>query len=105
MKRPMEEILASQSVMLEREGKTSADSTLLAKTFQEQLSQLEEWLCVQPHLAVLPVNYHDLLENTATTADKIDNFLGSGLDVEAMARAIDPALYRQRGPDSRAKID
>ena len=105
MKRPMEEILASQRVMLEREGKTSADSTLLAKTFQDQLWQVEEWLRVQPHLAVLPVNYHDLLENTATTADKIDNFLGSGLDVEAMARAIDPALYRQRGPDSRAKID
>ena len=97
MKRPMEEILASQRVMLEGEGKTSGDSNLLARTFQDQLSQLEEWLRAQPNFVLLLVNYHDLLENTAATADKIDNFLGGGLDVDAMTRVVDPALYRQRG--------
>jgi len=100
MKRPMEEILASQHVMLEREGKTSADQTLLAKAYQSQLLQLEQWLRTQPNFAMLSVNYHDLIENPQATADKIDNFLGGELDVEAMARVIDPALYRQRGPSS-----
>lgn len=102
MKRPMEEILASQRVMLERQGKTSADETLLAKTFHEQLSQLEEWLRARQNFAVLAVHYHDLLESTAPTTEKIDNFLGGGLDIAAMTRAVDPALYRQR-PSAESK--
>ena len=96
MKRPMEEILASQKVMLERQGKTSADNAVLAKVYQSQLSQLEQWLGTQPHFAALPVKYHDLIENPRAAAEKIDIFLGGGLSVKAMANAVDPTLHRQR---------
>jgi hypothetical protein len=96
MKRPMEEILASQRVMLESEGKTSADDVLLAKTYQAQLSQLEEWLRAQPQFAEVSIHYHDLIENPRDSAEKIADFLGGGLNVAAMAAAVDPSLYRQR---------
>jgi hypothetical protein len=96
MKRPMEEILASQKVMLERQGKMSADNAVLAKVYQSQLSQLEQWLGTQPHFAALSVSYHDLVENPRAAAEKIDIFLDGGLSVEAMANAVDPMLHRQR---------
>lgn len=97
MRRPIEEILASQRVMLERGGKTSGDDATLAKVYQNQLSQLEQWLQAQPHFAVSSVDYHDLLEDPQTAAEKIDVFLGGGLNIEAMAGAVDPTLWRQRG--------
>lgn len=96
MKRPMEEVLASQRVMLERQGKTSADEATLAKVYQSQFSQLEQWLVARPHFTALSVSYHDLLENPQAAAEKIDIFLGGGLDVGDMAGAVDPTLYRQR---------
>jgi hypothetical protein len=96
MKRPIAEVLASQRVMLERQGKTSADEATLAKAYQSQFSQLEQWLVAQPHFTALSVSYHDLLENPRAAAGKIDIFLGGGLDVAAMAGAVDPTLHRQR---------
>lgn len=96
VKRPMEEVLASQRVMLEKQGKTSADAATLAKVYQNQLSQLEEWLSAQPHFTSLSANYHDLLENPRTAAEKIDIFLGGGLGIAAMIGAVDPTLHRQR---------
>lgn len=96
MKRPMEEILASQRAMLERQGKMSADNVALAKVYQGQLSQLEQWLGEQSHFTALSANYHDLLENPRAAAEKIDTFLGGDLDIEAMTGAVDPKLYRQR---------
>ena len=55
MKRPMEEILASQRAMLERQDKASADDATLAKIFR---SQLEQWLAAQPAFSFLAVDYH-----------------------------------------------
>lgn len=96
MKRPMPEILASQRVMLEREGKPSADQAVLEKMYQSQLTQLEELLKAQPCFTALTVQHHDLIENPRSIAEKVDNFLSGGLSVDAMAKVVDPALYRQR---------
>jgi hypothetical protein len=97
MKRPMSEILASQRAMLEREGKASADQAMLEKVFQSQLSQLEELLQSKPCFTVLNIDHHDLIENPRLSAEKIDTFLSGGLDLDAMVKAVDPSLYRQRG--------
>ncbi len=96
MKRPMEEILASQRAMLKRQGKPSADEAMLAKIYTSQFAQVEEWLGAQPTFLFLPVEYHDVLKEPREVAAKIDAFLGGGLDVGVMVQAVDPTLHHQR---------
>ena len=96
MKRPMKEIVASQRIMLEREGKSGVDEAALARVYEMQLLQFEEWLRVQPDFATVGVNYHDALEKPDAVARNVNDFLGGGFDVAAMARVVDRGLYRQR---------
>jgi hypothetical protein len=96
MKRSLEEILASQRAMLQRQGKKSADETALRRIFQQQLLETESYLAAHPQFSLLRVDYHDVLESPLTCAKKVQSFLDRDLDVEAMARAVDPALYRER---------
>ena len=101
MRRPLEEVLASQRAMLERAGKKSADDALLAKVFLSQLEQAEEWLAAAPGFSVLYVEHRGLFDAPQSTAERVNEFLGGHLNVSAMVGVIDPALYRQRtaGPD------
>jgi hypothetical protein len=96
MSRNMREILASQRVMLERQGKKSADETLLAQVYQAQLGELERWLHQREQFATLKIDYADLIRTPRVAAVKIDEFLSCDLNVDEMTKAIDPGLYRQR---------
>ena len=96
MRRPLEEVLASQRAMLERQGKPAADDALLAKVFRGQLEQVEQWLATAPGFSVLQVEHHALFESAQSTAERVSEFLGGQLDVAAMLGVIEPALYRQR---------
>ncbi len=96
MKRPMEEILASQRVMLERQGKTSADEAMLAKVYASQLAQIEEWLATQPTCRFLGIEHGRVLREPLGAAKEINGFLEQDMDLNAMAAVVDPALYRQR---------
>jgi hypothetical protein len=96
MKRPIKEVLASQRVMLERQGKTGADDVMLEKIYLSQLAQVEAWLKQQPVFSVLSIDYQHVLKDSLEAAKEINTFLQATLDVEAMATAVDPALYRQR---------
>jgi hypothetical protein len=96
MKRPLEQILASQRAMLEREGKKSAEEGMLRKVFQQQLADTEVLLSTHPQFSWLPIEYHDVVNHPRESAQKIQAFLDREMDLDAMARAVDPALYRQR---------
>ena len=96
MRRDMREILASQRVMLERQGKKSADEALLAQVYHAQLGELEQWLQQREHFAQLTIDYADLIRTPRIAAGKIDKFLSCNLNLDEMAKAIDPRLYRQR---------
>jgi Sulfotransferase domain len=96
MRRDMREILASQRVMLERQGKKSADETLLAQVYQAQLGELERWLRQREQFATLAVDYADLIRNPRIAAATIDKFLSGDLNIDEMTKAVDPTLYRQR---------
>ena len=95
MRRPLEEVLASQRAMLERQGKKAADEALLAKVFRGQLEQVEQWLATAPEFSVLYVEHRALFESAQPTA-RVNEFLGGQLDVAAMLSVIEPTLYRQR---------
>ncbi len=104
MRRPIEEVLASQRAMLERRGKVAADDAMLAKVYRSQLEQAEQWLASQPAFSVLPVDYHVILRTPELAINEMNDFLGGGLDVGAMIRAVDPQLYRQRQAIAADKV-
>jgi hypothetical protein len=98
MQRNMEEIIASQNAMLERRGQRGGglSDENMAKAFEGQLAEFEEWIASQPCFSVLYVKYKDALEDPLAQSERISSFLGGGLDTAAMAEVVDPSLYRKR---------
>ena len=102
MQRDLEEMLISQEKMLERLGRPIAPRELVRKNFVGHLERLHEMLGRQPHIAVLRVEYRDLVERPAEMAEIVDEFLGRRCDVGRMAASVDPSLYRNRNLASRS---
>jgi hypothetical protein len=100
MKRRMAEVLASQRVMLQRQGKSGAalSEAQLSQIFHGQMESVETWLKEQAHFAVLPIDYNALIANPRPQAAAIAEFLGGALDLEKMIGAVNSGLYRQRIP-------
>ena len=98
MERHLDEVLASQKRMLERDGKPTdtKDDEKLRELFEKHLAQSKQWLRQQSHVDVLYVSYNKALENPAKEAASVNRFLRGNLDEQAMAGVIDPTLYRQR---------
>ena len=98
MQRPLLEVLKSQDEMLVRRGKYngSADLSVIGKAFERHLAQLETWLTGRPDIAVLKLQYHDVLRGPRATAETIASFLNTSMDIEAMASQVDANLYRNR---------
>ncbi len=103
MERDLDEVLASQAKMLARLGRAAAPRERIKPAFETHLEQLDGWLAKQSHIGVLRVSYNELLEEPIAHAQRISDFLERIMDVEAMAAAVDPALYRNRRVDSPAK--
>jgi hypothetical protein len=98
MRRPLQEVLASQAVMLEQRGEQGgeADDQTLGTVFAQHLDRIEHWLATQKHMTVLYVNYHETIAAPEATAARVAQFLGLPLAIDAMARVVDPRLHRQR---------
>jgi hypothetical protein len=98
MQRVLREVLASQKKMLKRSGKegSALGDEQMAKLFQAELDRCSQWLQTQPNFTVLYVNHRDMVKSPADECRRISDFLGGGLNVEAMAAAVDPSLYRNR---------
>ena len=98
MRRPVEEVVASQRAMLARQGKAAAASpdAQLGKLFVDQLERVERLLANRPEFQVCTVHYPALVADPAAEAARVNTFLGGSLDEAAMARAVDPALYREK---------
>ena len=98
MRRPIAEIVASQRAMLARQGKASAaiPDAQLAQLFTDQLARVERWLAGRAEFQVCQVSYPELVANPADAVARVNAFLGGGLDEAAMARAVDPTLYREK---------
>lgn len=102
MERDLDEVLASQEKMLARLGRPAAPRERMKAAFETHLEQLDGWLAKQPHVSVLRVSYNELLAEPIAHAKRISDFLERVIDIDAMAAAVDPALYRNRRVDSAA---
>ncbi|HKF41030.1 MAG TPA: sulfotransferase domain-containing protein, partial [Candidatus Acidoferrum sp.] len=98
MQRPLPEVMASQDEMLRRRGTYDAavDNSAVVNAFRDHLYKIHSWLSSQPHIAVLRLPYHDVLNQPRESSEKIKDFLGVELHLEAMTRQVDQDLYRQR---------
>ncbi|MBL6983554.1 MAG: sulfotransferase domain-containing protein [Anaerolineales bacterium] len=97
MRRKIEEVLASQTKMLERRGEEKKiDDDTMAVLFQKHIKQVEDWMDKQSNLRYLEVDYNAMLEDPLPQVEQIKRFLGGELDEAAMTAVVDPELYRQR---------
>jgi hypothetical protein len=98
MRRPMEEVLASQRKMLINRGedpdKISDDQ--MAEIFEKNLQQTERWINSQTHATRIDINYKQLIASPRPLIAEINRFLGGDLDEDRMLGVIDPSLYRHR---------
>jgi hypothetical protein len=99
MERDLDEILASQSRMLERNGKQDDHPITQAEirqSYQEHLNKIKNYLSVRDWFQPLYVSYNNILQQPEDEFRKIADFLDIGLDPEKMVQKVDPNLYRQK---------
>jgi predicted AlkP superfamily phosphohydrolase/phosphomutase/tetratricopeptide (TPR) repeat protein len=101
MERNLSEIIASQRVMLERQGRRGADldEQKLAETYQAQLAQLRKRIVARPELRLLSVNYNDLLADAGNIVTRLAGFLAEPFDCQQAVNAVRPDLRRQKQGD------
>ena len=106
MCRPLEEVIASQNRMLERLGKEvpQTPTAAVVAAFDAHLRKVKLWLSQQPNMAVLYVQYLDMLRAPAEQAAKICAFLGRELDLAAMAGQVEQSLHREKSTSPRAPV-
>ena len=98
MQRDLAEVLASQKKMLKRSGKDGSPigDDRMAELFEAELDKCDKWLKGQPDFSVLYISYREMIQHPSDVCRRVNDFLGGGLDVEAMAATVDPSLYRNR---------
>ena len=97
MQRPIEEIVRSQSRMLERLGKASSDLSdeQMGRVMRADVRTALRLLEMHRH-PVLGLDYADVVADPTAAASAIGRFLESELDETAMARVVDPTLHREK---------
>jgi len=98
MRRNIDEVLASQKIMLQRSGKQGAaiSDERLKELFVGELEKFEHWIATRKNFSILSVDYSDMVASPATQCKRINEFLGGILDCDRAAAAVDPSLYRNR---------
>jgi hypothetical protein len=98
--RNLDEVLASQAKMLALRGESDGvDSGRMRETFYGNLAQARRLLAKHPRFEVLYLRHEKVLGDPTTAAGQIERFVGGGLDIPAMAAAVDPTLHRTRVGD------
>ncbi len=95
MERDIEEILQSQSTMLARDGRTSADREVLRRAYERQVAGAKAWAARQKRTEFMAIAYQDVLADAAAATARVNSFLGGSLNESAMAEAVDPSLHRE----------
>ena len=98
--RDLEEVLDSQEKMLERRKQAlpvdPERRRMLRGEYARTLAGVKAMLARRPSTAVLIVEHREAMSDAAGVAERVNCFLGGGLDVGSMAAAIDPTLHRNK---------
>jgi hypothetical protein len=98
MQRDLDEVIASQNAMLLRRGETDrmSDGAATREAYTAHLEQVGRFLARRSCFTTIAVGYRTVIEQPGAEASRIARFLGQPLDVDRMAAAVDPRLYRSR---------
>ncbi len=98
VRRDLEEVVASQRAMLTRLGKEpdADEDRRMTELFRRHVEHVVGELRARPEVELLVVEHGDAIQTPREVARCIRDFLAVDLDVEAMAGAVEPTLYRQR---------
>lgn len=96
MRRKIKELLSSMEKMgLVREN-LELNERQQELAFKGEYVHYEIWLEQQAHMQAIYLNYNQVLAAPVEKLTKVKAFLAMPLEVEKMAAAVDPALYRNR---------
>ena len=101
IERDLEEVLDSQERMLARRNPPLTVSSperrrMLKGEYRRTLGRVKEMLSRRPGTQLLVVEHGDVISDPVKAAERVNLFLGGGLDVFKMAAAVDCTLYRTR---------
>jgi len=97
MNRHLDEVLASQQKMLEhREEASATQDERMKELFGDDLWRARYALKKRPWFDSIELHYSEVVADPEAQARRLNGFLGGTLDVEKMAQAVDPDLYRNR---------
>lgn len=97
MRRDLDEVLASQNKMLKHRGETDVtDDAVMAEAYRSHLASVKIMARKRPNWELLEVRYDEAVANPRAAAAKVNEFLGGGFNVDAMAAAVEKELYRNR---------
>ena len=98
MRRKMEEILASQEKMLTRRAEDKkVEDDEMADLYRKHLRETFDWIENQPNFEYLDISFNELVQDPLPAVREVVSFLDwLDLDADAMARVVDPELYRNR---------
>lgn len=97
MYRDVDEVIQSQTRMLERNGQSGANlSPERLKAVLNYQLEMAARLLNDKGVATIRIPYRRTLEQGAEMADAVKKFVGLDLDTDKMVAAIDPDLYRNR---------
>lgn len=102
--RDIDQVLASQRAMLERLNPTGAklDTDRLAVLYNNEVAAALTNARARPDTHLLELTHAQVLANPTSAANQLSEFFAAlhnwdrHLDPATMAKAVDPALHRQR---------
>jgi hypothetical protein len=98
MQRDLGEVIASQNKMLRRRNEPvdEGDGERMTRAYRAHLVKVKLLLAERRNFEVLEVDYREAVADPRASARRVARFLGRDLDVERMAAAVEPSLYRNR---------
>ena len=84
--------------MLQRLGRNAVavPEDQMEELFRRQLAEFDRWIAGRRNFSILDVEYKKMISEPRPQCEQINGFLDGRLDIEAMIRAVDPNLYRNR---------
>jgi hypothetical protein len=96
-RRNLQEIVASQNIMLNRQAEANpVDDAKAIELFRKHLVNVRFLVRRKPNLEMLELAYTEALDEPEKTAERINQFLGGKLSTRAMSMVVDRRLYRNR---------
>jgi len=96
-RRDLEEVIASQNIMLKRQNESNpVDDVKAIELYRKHLVNVRFLVRRKPNLEMIELPYGDTLNDPGSSVERINLFLGGQMNAEGMLSIVDRRLYRNR---------